>query len=60
MKNNKTLYLKASYLLAEQQTIAREFGELEKIRDNYAKYESVWMIFLCLIKMELCIFRPGN
>ena len=38
MKNNKTIYLQVAYLLSEQQTIDREFGELEKVRDNYAKY----------------------
>ena len=37
-KPGKTLYVQASYLVAEQTTRNREFGPLEKIRDNHPKY----------------------
>jgi hypothetical protein len=31
------MYIQACYLLHEQSTIDREFGNLEKIKDNYPK-----------------------
>ena len=37
-KNNERAYLQVCYLLAEQKTIDREFGNLLKIKDNYPKY----------------------
>jgi predicted AAA+ superfamily ATPase len=37
-KPGKTVYVQASYLVAEQTTRNREFGPLEKIRDNHPKY----------------------
>ena len=37
-KPGKTVYVQASYIVAEQSTRDREFGPLEKIRDNYPKY----------------------
>ena len=37
-KPEKTVYVQASYIVAEQSTRDREFGPLEKIRDNYPKY----------------------
>ena len=37
-KPGKTLYVQASYIIAEQSTRDREFGPLEKIRDNHPKY----------------------
>ncbi len=37
-KNGKTVYLQVTYLLAEQTTIEREFGNLMKIPNNYPKY----------------------
>lgn len=37
-KPGKTVYVQASYLVAEQSTRDREFGPLEKIRDNHPKY----------------------
>lgn len=37
-KQNITVYVQATYLLASDETIAREFGNLEKIPDNYPKY----------------------
>lgn len=37
-KNGKTLYFQVVYLLANQATIDREFGNLAKIGNNYPKY----------------------
>ena len=37
-KNEKTMYLQVSYLLADENTVAREFGAYSKIKDNYPKY----------------------
>ena len=37
-KLGKTVYVQASYIVAEQSTRDREFGPLEKIRDNHPKY----------------------
>jgi hypothetical protein len=36
-KNGEYLYVQVCYLLHSQSTIEREFGNLEKIRDNYPK-----------------------
>ena len=36
-KQGKTLYIQVSYLLAEEKTIAREFGSLAAVKDNYPK-----------------------
>jgi len=36
--NENRLYIQVSYLLSEEQTIQREFGVLQKIRDNFPKY----------------------
>lgn len=37
-KPGKTVYVQASYIVAEQSTRDRKFGPLEKIRDNHPKY----------------------
>ena len=37
-KPGETVYVQASYIVAEQTTREREFGPLEKIRDNHPKY----------------------
>ena len=37
-KPSKTVYVQASYIIAEESTRNREFGPLEKIRDNHPKY----------------------
>lgn len=37
-KGNKTLYVQVTYLLASDETIEREFGNLAGIKDNYPKY----------------------
>lgn len=37
-KNNRIIYIQVAYLLTGDKTIEREFGNLEKINDNYPKY----------------------
>ena len=37
-KPSKTVYIQASYIIAEESTRKREFGPLEKIRDNHPKF----------------------
>jgi hypothetical protein len=37
-KQGKTIYIQVAYLLADDATIEREFGNLMKIQDNYPKY----------------------
>ena len=37
-KGDKTLYVQVTYLLASDETIKREFGNLAAIKDNYPKY----------------------
>ena len=37
-KNGKTVYFQIAYLLADDKTIEREFGNLLTIKDNYPKY----------------------
>ena len=37
-KPGKTVYVQASYIISEESTRQREFGPLEKIRDNHPKY----------------------
>ena len=37
-KGNDILYVQVCYLLGSTETIDREFGNLERIRDNYPKY----------------------
>lgn len=38
IKGGKTIYVQVTYLLAADETISREFGNLAGIRDNYPKY----------------------
>jgi len=38
VKNNEPAYFQVCYYLAEESTREREFGNLEKINDNYPKY----------------------
>ena len=38
VKDNERIYLQVAYLLSEEQTIEREFGNLMLIKDNYPKY----------------------
>ena len=37
-KNDETMYIQVSYLLASEDTKEREFSVLENIKDNYPKY----------------------
>lgn len=37
-KNGERIYVQACYLLADEKTIQREFGNLMRIEDNYPKY----------------------
>ena len=37
-KGSDTLYVQVCYLLAYTETVEREFGNLERIKDNYPKY----------------------
>lgn len=37
-KGSDTLYVQVCYLLASTETVEREFGNLERIKDNYQKY----------------------
>ena len=37
-KGGKTIYMQVAYLLTDNNTILREFGNLLKIPDNYPKY----------------------
>jgi predicted AAA+ superfamily ATPase len=37
-KDDRTVYIQVSYLLADEQTITREYAPLFAIPDNYAKY----------------------
>lgn len=37
-KGDKTIYVQVTYLLASDETIAREFGNLAGIKDNHPKY----------------------
>jgi len=37
-KDNERIYVQVAYLLSEQSTIDREFGNLLEIKDNYPKY----------------------
>jgi len=37
-KNGKYVYLQVAYLLTDNETVEREFGNLENIKDNYPKY----------------------
>ena len=37
-KGDNTIYVQASYLISEEATFQREFGNLQKINDNYPKY----------------------
>lgn len=37
-KNGKTIYVQVSYIISNEETRQREFGPLEKIKDNHPKY----------------------
>lgn len=62
--NEKTIYIQVAYLLSEEKTIVREFGALQKIKDNFPKYVlSLDQIDLSrdgIIHQNLCDFLLGN
>ncbi len=37
-RGNDKMYIQVAYLLSDEQTVVREFGNLELIKDNYPKY----------------------
>lgn len=37
IKNDRTIYVQATYMLVDEQTIEREYAPLECIADNYEK-----------------------
>ena len=37
-QNGKTVYFQVAYLLTDEKTMEREFGNLSAIKDNYPKY----------------------
>ena len=37
-KGNRTIYVQVSYMLASEETVEREFGNLAGIKDNFPKY----------------------
>lgn len=38
VKNSEPIYIQVAYLMPDKETQAREFGNLQKIADNYPKY----------------------
>ena len=57
-KGDDTIYVQASYLITEESTFEREFGNLQKINDNYPKYVISMTPFLDSSKYEGIIHLP--
>lgn len=57
-KGDDTIYVQASYLITEESTFEREFGNLQKINDNYPKYVISMTPFLDSSKYEGIIHVP--
>ena len=57
-KGDDTIYVQASYLISEESTFEREFGNLQKINDNYPKYVISMTPFLDFSKYEGIIHVP--
>ncbi len=57
-KDDDTIYVQASYLITEESTFEREFGNLQKINDNYPKYVISMTPFLDSSKYEGIIHVP--
>lgn len=57
-KGDDTIYVQASYLISEESTFEREFGNLQKINDNYPKYVISMTPFLDSSKYEGIIHIP--
>ena len=57
-KGDNTIYIQASYLISEETTFEREFGNLQKINDNYPKYVVSMTPFMDSSKYEGIIHIP--
>ena len=57
-KGDATIYVQASYLITEESTFEREFGNLQKIGDNYPKYVISMTPFMDGSKYEGIIHIP--
>lgn len=57
-KGDETVYVQVSYLIAEETTFEREFGNLQKINDNYPKYVISMTPFMDSSKYEGIIHIP--
>lgn len=57
-KGDDTIYIQASYLISEDSTFQREFGNLQKINDNYPKYVVSMTPFMDSSKYEGIIHIP--
>ena len=42
-RRGEKLYVQVAYLLASEETVAREFGVYDAVRDHFPKYVSHWM-----------------
>lgn len=57
-KGDDTIYVQAAYLISEESTFEREFGNLQKINDNYPKYVISMTPFMDSNKYEGIIHIP--
>lgn len=57
-KGDDTIYVQAAYLISEESTFEREFGNLQKINDNYPKYVISMTPFMDSSKYEGIIHVP--
>ena len=57
-KGDETIYVQAAYLISEESTFEREFGNLQKINDNYPKYVILMTPFMDSSKYEGIIHIP--
>lgn len=57
-KGDDTIYVQASYLITEESTFERKFGNLKKINDNYPKYVISMTPFMDSSKYEGILHVP--
>ncbi|MBR3571941.1 MAG: ATP-binding protein [Bacteroidales bacterium] len=57
-KGDDTIYVQAAYLISEESTFERKFGNLQKINDNYPKYVISMTPFMDSSKYEGIIHVP--
>ena len=57
-KGDETIYIQVSYFITEASTFEREFGNLQKINDNYPKYVISMTPFMDSSKYEGIIHIP--